>query len=357
MKRLTLILLTVACAFTFAQAQNLKTPPVSKRASVSEWIGLTKVTINYHRPAVKGREIWGALVPYNNGVPFPWRAGANDNTTLKFADDVKIEGKDLPAGKYGFHIIPSEKEWILIFSNDNQAWGSFNYNPDHDALRISVEPQACEHVEWLKYEFVHLTDHSADVELSWEKKKISFTVDVDVNAVTMKSIEGQLTHLAGFRWQAWNQAAQYCLRTDKNLEQGLAWADRSISGGFGSQKNFTTLMTKAQILDKLDRGEEAKPIKEEAMTLATNAELNQYGYQLLNQGLTKEAVHVFELNSQNNPDDPNVWDSLGEGYLANGQKEEAIKSLKKSLSLNPAPNVKANSEKLLKLLGVSSDNE
>ncbi|HFB99679.1 MAG TPA: DUF2911 domain-containing protein, partial [Phaeodactylibacter sp.] len=120
MKKL-LVFLFLFNAIQIGIAQNVTTPPVSPKASVSEWIGLTKVTIDYNRPGVKGRKIAGNLIPYDKGTPMPWRAGANENTTFTFADDVKIEGQNLAAGKYGFHVIASETEWILIFSNDNAA--------------------------------------------------------------------------------------------------------------------------------------------------------------------------------------------------------------------------------------------
>lgn len=150
----------------------------SPGASVSQRIGLSEVKVTYARPGVKGREIWNTqIVPYD-GKPTPWRAGANENTIFEFDANVKIDGKDLPAGKYGFHIIPTDKTWTLIFSKDNAGWGSFRYKAENDALRIEVTPGECAMTEWLTYSFDDLTGTSAVCSLAWEKKKVSFKVEL-----------------------------------------------------------------------------------------------------------------------------------------------------------------------------------
>ena len=166
-----------------AEAQREKTKPdASPGATVSQIIGIdSHVTITYHRPGVKGREgkVYGKdLAPYG-GDPLPWRAGANETTIIEFEDDIKIEGKSLAAGAYGFHIIPSEEEWILIFNKTAQAWGSFGYKMEDDALRVTVKPQKADHQEWLTYSFGDLTETSAVVQLHWESKKIEFKVELD----------------------------------------------------------------------------------------------------------------------------------------------------------------------------------
>ena len=326
MKKFILLSLFSSFLFLGVQAQNVTVPTASKKASVSEWIGMTEVTINYHRPGVKGREIWGALVPYNEGNPIPWRAGANDNTTVHFQHDVKINGKDLAAGTYGIHVIPSESEWTFIFSHTNTDWGSFNYTPANDALRVAADVQDCEHVEWLKYEFTDQTDNSLMVQLSWEKKMSGFKVETDVHGIALQSIRNELGHLNGFSWQGWNSAAQYCLQNDVNLEEGLAWANRSITGGFGAQANFTNLQTKSQILDKLGRSDESKEVMGKAIPLATMTELHFYGRSLVQAGKNAEAMKIFQLNRDNNPDDNfTTLVGLARGHMALGNNEEAIK--------------------------------
>ncbi len=159
----------------------------SLKASVTQRLGVdTDITIVYSRPAVKGRKIWGELVPYGmspgtkrtKGKPYPWRAGANENTTFECNNDILIEGKKLAAGKYGLFMIPSEKNWVIIFSRNNSSWGSFSYNPDNDALRVSVTPIAAPHHEWLMYEYENLAGTSATAYLRWAKLKVPFTIKI-----------------------------------------------------------------------------------------------------------------------------------------------------------------------------------
>lgn len=150
----------------------------SPAASVSQRIGLSDVKISYARPGVKGREIWNTpIVPYG-GQPTPWRAGANENTTFEFENDVMIEGKALPKGKYGFHIIPTDSTWTLILNKDNAGWGSYRYKAENDALRVEVTPGEGPHQEWLLYGFDDLTATSAMCYLAWEKKKVSFKIEL-----------------------------------------------------------------------------------------------------------------------------------------------------------------------------------
>jgi hypothetical protein len=146
----------------------------------------TVITIEYSRPGVKGRKIWGELVPYglapgnsySDNKPFPWRAGANQNTTIELSKDVLIEGKNLAAGKYGIHMVPGEKEWIIIFSKNNSAWGSFKYNKEEDALRVTVIPMDAPHEEWMSFGFDELTATSAVASLHWEKIRIPFKIEL-----------------------------------------------------------------------------------------------------------------------------------------------------------------------------------
>ena len=159
----------------------------SLKASITQRLGVdTDITIDYSRPGVKGRKIWGELVPYglapgnkySNEKPFPWRAGANENTTIEFNHDLLIEGQPLPAGKYGIHMIPSEKDWIIIFSSNNSAWGSYSYNEEEDALRITVTPVEAPHQEWLRYGFDDLAGTAATAFLHWENLKIPFKIQL-----------------------------------------------------------------------------------------------------------------------------------------------------------------------------------
>jgi hypothetical protein len=181
---MVLILQMSFSAMIQAQADKVR---ASLKASVSQTLGVdTNITIDYGRPGVKGRVIWGGLVPYglapgnkySKDKPFPWRAGANENTTITFSQNVLVEGTPLPAGKYGIHMIPSEKEWIIAFSKKNDLWGSFLYNIEDDALRITVKPVTAPFQEWLTYGFDDLAGSSATAFLHWEKLKVPFKIQI-----------------------------------------------------------------------------------------------------------------------------------------------------------------------------------
>jgi len=192
MKRLNLIIcLTLILSFLlylptagFAQGGG---PPKSPKAATIQTVGVdTVITIEYSRPGVKGRKIWGKLVPYglapgnkySDGKPFPWRVGANKNTTIEFSKDVLVEGKNLAAGKYGIHMVPGEKEWVVIFSKNNSAWGSYKYNKEEDALRVTVIAKDAPHQEWLLFGFDELTATSAVAYLHWEKIRIPIKIEL-----------------------------------------------------------------------------------------------------------------------------------------------------------------------------------
>ncbi|NUM79327.1 DUF2911 domain-containing protein [bacterium] len=170
---LTLIIAGMTASSAFTQNDER----VSQAASISQKIGATEVVITYSRPGVKGRKIWGELVPWGE-KPFPWRAGANENTTISFSTDVEIEGKKLPAGKYGLHMTPQQDQWTIIFSKKNNSWGSFKYNKDEDALRVNVKPVSAPMKEWLEYEFDDMTQTSGTINLYWEKLRVPIAVKI-----------------------------------------------------------------------------------------------------------------------------------------------------------------------------------
>lgn len=267
------ISLMLLMAFQNLQAQFLTLPQVSPKASVMQRIGITDVTITYHRPGVKGREIWGKLLPFggesipqlNDGKPFPWRAGANENTVISFTHDVKINGNHLPAGSYGFHIIISETDWVLIFSKNYTSFGSFFYKQEDDALRITVTPAEAPLQERLLYGFEEFTDNSAKAFLHWEKLKASFKIEVDVPKITVANIKNELAGGFGFFWWGYNNAAGYCLRAETHYEQALEWVDQSIKM---EKNNFRNMITKGQLLAKTGNMTEAKKILREAKDIA-----------------------------------------------------------------------------------------
>lgn len=180
--------LLLISASTPAQQQQAKKPRASQKASVSQRIGLqTDIKIDYSRPGVKGRKIWGDLVPYglapgnksSDNKAFPWRGGANENTTIEFSTDVLVEGNKLPAGKYSLHFIPSETSWVVIFNKNSSQWGSYKYNQQDDALRITVTPVKAPFEEWLTYGFDNITDNSTTAYLHWAELKVPFKISIE----------------------------------------------------------------------------------------------------------------------------------------------------------------------------------
>lgn len=344
--------------FSLNGLAQLDTPQGSQRATISQRVGISDVTISYSRPSVNGREIWGKLIPYGmNNLGFgtstaaPWRAGANENTTITFTHDAKVEGKPIKAGTYGLHIEvkPNDKA-TLILSNDANAWGSFFYDEKNDALRADISTSTITHHELLTFEFNNVKANSTEASLAWETKSFPFTISFDVTNIVLNDIRAKLKGQIGFQRQAWEQAAAFSLNNGGDLNEALGWIDQAIAGQFFSQKTYNNLAIKGQILKKLGKTEEYTTLMDEAASMANTNQLNALGYQMLNAKDYDRAIKFFKLNVSNNPKNANCYDSLGEAYKTIGDKKNAIKYLKKALALNPAANVKANSEKLLKEL-------
>ena len=312
----------------------------NKRASVSEQIGLTDVTITYSRPGVKGREghIWGELVPvgyvdqgFGTSKAAPWRAGANENTIIQFSTDVKIEGQTLPAGKYGFFVAYDPNECTLIFSKNSGSWGSFYYNPEEDALRVKVKPVPTDKsVERLKYEFADETPESAVVQLQWEKLMIPFKIAADPVKNQVEYFRTELRSQKGFNWQAWNQAAQYCVQNKVNLEQALLWADTAVSVNFGGNQIFTPWSTKALVLTSLGRQAEATDVMKKALPYGNVYELYQYGKVLAIGKKGKEAYDIFKLDYDKHPNEFITNVGMARGYSAIGDYKKALVYAKKA---------------------------
>lgn len=352
-------------SFVFSNAQLTTLPNGgNKKASVTERIGLTDVTIHYDRPHVNGREgkIWGQLVPvgfvdqgFGSSKAAPWRAGSNENTTIEFSSPVKIEGQELPAGKYGFFIAYDPNESTLIFSKNSSSWGSFFYNDKEDALRVKVKPVALDKsVEWLRYEFGNETENSATIALEWEKLSFPFKVDVDYVNNQLETFRNELRSSKGFTWNAWDQAAQWCVQHNTNLEEALKWTDTSTNANFGGDKTFQSWATRAQVLDKLSRGKEATDVMNKALTFGSMLDLHLYGRQLIAQKKNKEALDVFKMNFSKNPNQFTTLVGLARGYSANGDYKTALKYATQALPLADRLN-KTNIQTIVDKLKDSKD--
>lgn len=368
MKKTLLIiaLLLPGLSYTFAQ---LTTPPEggNKKAFVGERIGLTDVMVEYHRPGVKGREgkIWGQLIHtgfvdlgFGTSKAAPWRAGANENTVIRFSTDVKIEGRDLPAGEYGFFIAYDPNESTVIFSKNHTSWGSFFYADKEDALRVKVKPQTSNrNVEWLQYEFTDQTNTGATLALVWEKLRIPVKIETDYNKLQLESFRRELRGEKSFNpgWQSFNQAASFCLFNNTNLEEGLAWADQAISGQFIGEKNFVTLSTKAQLLARLNRNAEAEAVMKEALPLGSMLQIHSYARQLLEQKKNKEAFDAFKVNYIRNPTEFTTLVGMARGYSAIGDYKKASEFAQKALPMAPDKNNKDNVENFIRVLKEGKD--
>jgi hypothetical protein len=321
-------LLALCAAAASAQAP-IVLPQASPKAQISQTVGATEITISYHRPAVNKRKVWGELVPWKQ----VWRAGANENTTITFGTPVTVEGKTLAAGTYGIHMfLTSETDAEVAFSNQHQAWGSFSYDAKEDAARVAVHPRPAPFEERLSYRFDDPTDNGVTAVLHWEKLEVPFQIGVDTKAVMVASVRDQLRGLPRFSWQGWNQAAAYALRADLgNLDEALGWSDESIR----LNENFTNLRTKAGLLEKKGDTKTAAALRDKSLKMATEADMNQYGYNLLGQKKYDEAIAVFKGNTTKYPQSWNAYDSLAEGYANKGDKKLALDNYSKALAMAP----------------------
>ena len=312
-----------------AQAPTLVLPKASQRATVTQTVGLTTVSITYDRPAVNGREVWGKLVPYDS----VWRAGANENTVLAFTSPARVGGKDLPAGRYGVHMIPTADEWTVILSRQADAWGSFSYDPKEDVVRLTAVPVEAPFQEALAYTLDDPGTGAVTATLRWEKLAVPFTVEVDYKQVVVDSLRQQLRGLGRFFWQPWMQAAAWCAGNDVNLAEAEEWAQNSIA----INENFNNLRLKATLMEKQGDAANAASLRKRALEVATEADMNAYGYQLVGEGKVDSAIVVFQKNVKDYPRSWNVYDSLGEAYALKGDKRKARELYGKALALTRDP--------------------
>ncbi|HZD32114.1 MAG TPA: DUF2911 domain-containing protein [Candidatus Angelobacter sp.] len=344
----------LAICFTSAHAQfkngsqptDLSIPRVSQHGETSQTIGLSTVTINYSRPLAGGREIWGKIVPYGK----VWRAGANENTTITFSDDATIEGKPLPAGTYGLHMIPDKGQWTIIFSKNATSWGSFTYDEKEDALRVTVKPATGESFDTLTYTFDDVKPDSALATLRWEKVAVPFRVGFDVKAVTLQSIRNQLRNVGGFTWGGYDEAANWCLDNNYNLEEALKWIDASIQ----NEDRFENWETKSRVLAAMGKKEESDKALATALSKASALQLYVYARGLQRSG---DSSRAFELYPQVVKRDPNHWLShVAQARIASkaGDFTAASKEMKQAIATAPDGN-KPQLEGLLAKLDSKAD--
>jgi len=348
LKPFAVCLAILGLARTVSAQNDLNLPDVSQAAEVKQRVALTDITVNYHRPLVNGRKIWGGVVPYGK----VWRAGANENTTIEFSDPVSIEGKPLAKGTYGLHMIPNPDSWTVIFSKTNTGWGSYSYKQDEDALRVDVKPRPlAEMKDALEFEFEDLKPDSTAVTLKWEKLGVPFTVSIKDADQTLQNIRAQLKGRGQFTWQALDEAAQFCLTRKINLDEALQWADASIQ----NEERFDNLSTKADILKALNRPDEAKTTWDHAVEVANAPQLYSYGRRLQFQKQNAEAMEIFKDVDKRFPQ--GVYGDLARARIksAAGDFAGAASDAKKAQAAAPTDAQKQSIQALITRLDAKQD--
>jgi len=337
------VLLLILTLTENANAQ-LTIPPDggNKKAAISEQIGITMVTVDYNRPHVKGLEghIWGELIPVGFFDPgsgtaksAPWRAGANENTTISFSTDVKIAGQYLPAGKYGLFVAYDPDECTIIFSKNSTSWGNFYYNPAEDILKVKVKPvKNNTSVEWLKYEFADETDSSAELQLEWEKLIIPFKINVDLVSTQLASFRMELRGEKGFDWENLAQAALYCVKHKANLDEALLWANAATSENSSGFHEFKAWTIKAMVIDSLGRTQEADEAMKTGTPFGDVVEFYHYARLLAKKKQFDNALKIYLLNAVKNPDDFIANLGLARGYSGIGNLKKAMYYAKRAQS-------------------------
>jgi len=344
MKKIAAAFILLFAISTIATAQ-MDLPPSggNTRATITEEVGITSITIKYSRPDVNGREgkIWGTLITYGftsqnlntNKNDMPWRAGANETTTITFEHDVKVEGKDIKAGTYGLYMAVFPDKATLIFSRQADNWGSFFYEEKNDVLRVDVKPVALDKsVEWLKYEFIEQREKYCVIALQWEKLSIPFRVDVDVDNIVLARMREQVAGQRGFNPLLLTAAANYFINKNINLDEALAWSQRAASF-----KSFSTLNTLGTAYTQLKKLKEADSTMNEALVFANAGQYLNYGRSLITAKRLDRALEVFNASQKKNGDVLQVNGGFMSYYSAKGDFQKALEYANKALTQAPEP--------------------
>ncbi|MEM8898571.1 MAG: DUF2911 domain-containing protein [Bacteroidota bacterium] len=351
-RAILLCLFSITVGLYAQQAVTLPPSGGNQVSEVSQYMGLVKVSVNYSSPDVAGREgaIWGKIVPYGpidfvntqgfgTATAAPWRAGANENTLITLSHEVEIEGKKLAAGTYGFHIFPYENEdWELVFSHETNAWGSYYYEEENDALRVKVSPKEASFHEYLTYEFTDRKLESTTLTLYWENIAVPFSISApNSKQLYIAKMKEDLQSTAGFTWQGFNNAATFCLQNELELEQGLAWAEKAISLPFIGEANFSTLSTKALLEVKTGDAEaSAKTLALASEEKASAVQLYQLGNTLMQMEQKDLAIQTFGSLSDKFPEHWLSFVGSATSHKAQGEMKKAREAYLKAKEVAPA---------------------
>ena len=335
---------------------QITTPPSgdNQKSTVTQFMGLASVTVNYSSPNVhapdgsdRAGHIWGELVHwgYSNeqfgfsteANPSPWRAGANENTTITFSHDMKIEGHPIKAGTYGLFMSPQQDEWTIILSKSANAWGSFYYEQKDDALRFTVKPLSSAYEEWLTYTFEERELSSCTLQMRWENLTVPMKIEVpDINALYYEKIKGELQGTTlGFTYHSWVDGANFLVQKNYKLDEAKAWAQNALKGQFYSTENFETLSCMSNVLQAMGKTTEADSVMKRAINnpTATPLEVHLYARGLQAQKKYNEALEIFKINYKNHPDVAVTNLGMARGYSATGDYKNALKYAKAALAI------------------------
>ena len=350
----TIIAVLLLAFIAPANAQMMRMPDgnVNYKCKTGRFVGATNIDISWNAPGVKGREgkIWGTdvawygfkVLGFGSSAASPWRAGADECTNISFSTDVMINGRPLATGKYAFFVALSADSSVLIFNKNTTEWGSYFYNSQLDVMRVTAYQQKDmkESKERLDYTFSKQNNNSVEVALEWERWRIPFKVEVDINATTLAYIRSQMSGAAGFDPPSLEAAATWCLQNNVNIEEALAWINSAVDPSLGGANNFKNLSVKAGLLNKLNKKEEADKIMKASLNNATVNELHNYGRQLLGENKVAEAMEIFEMNYKKFNSAWPTSAGLMRGYSAKGDLKKALEYANKALADAPSPEIK-----------------
>lgn len=335
----------MSLSFLFATAQAIRIPQNNNYpSSAGRSVGVTEIEVKWNSPGVKGREgkIWGTniawygftVLGFGSNMPSPWRAGADECTTISFSTDVTINGKKLAAGKYALFMDLQEDSTTLIFNKNINEWGSYFYDEKLDVLRVGTKQIKNMPVsqERLNFAFYDQKESSVSLGLDWEYWRIPMMIEVDLKSTILAHVKSQMSGELGFDPPSLQAAANWCEQNNVNLDEALNWINSATSPNLGGLTNFNTLSTKSKILAKLARADEAKKIMDQAMEVATAVELHQYGRRLLNEKKVDEALMIFDKNYKKNN---GAWPTavgMMRGLSAKGDYKKALEYAKTALT-------------------------
>lgn len=362
-KSLIISIFIAAVCNTHAYSQALRIPETTNTVCMTgRKVGVTEIQIHYSSPGVKGREgkIYGTdVVPFGytvlgfgSNVASPWRAGADECTTISFSTDVTINGKKLPASKYAFFIEVHEDSSMLIFNKNDKAWGSYFYRKELDVLHVpTVQKKNLPALqERLIYNFSNQTDRTVDISLDWERWSFPIHVEVDLKSTVLESIREQMSGAIGFDPASLESAARWCLDNEVNYEEALNWINSASNPQLGGRNTFFTLSTKSLLLKKMGKEKEAADLMNTAMENATAVELHGYGRQLLNEKKLSEAMTVFQKNYDKHKGGWPTNAGMMRIYSAMGDYKKALEYAKAALVQAPDEQNKKFLETVIKNL-------